>query len=163
MIYAAIIISFILDSVISNFISLNSLFTPLFTLMSLILIYPYMKGDNYKYLITCFVTGLCYDLIYTDTIIIHGLLFLFIGFVITRLSLLLSNSIVSEIIVAFICIITYRFITYGLLLITASVSFRGILIFKSIFNSVLINIVYIIIGYFVLDKLSKKFKIRKLN
>ena len=49
--YIVIIVSFILDSIISNSISLNSLFMPLCTLMSLIIAYPYFRGDVKKFLI----------------------------------------------------------------------------------------------------------------
>ena len=163
MVYITIIVSFILDSIVSNFISLNSVFTPLFTLMSLLLIYPYFKNNNYKYLITCFVSGLCYDLIYTDTIIIHGFLFLLIGFIVTRFSLILSNSFVNILILAIVCIVIYRFITYGLLLITANTSFKWIFLFKSIYKSILMNLIYVSMGYIILEKLSPKLKIRRLN
>ncbi|MBQ9011487.1 MAG: rod shape-determining protein MreD [Bacilli bacterium] len=163
MVWFAIVISFILDSIVSNFISLNSLFTPLFTLMSLILVYPYFKGMIEKYYITSFVTGICYDLIYTDTIIIHGFLFLFIAFIITRLNILLSNNFVNVIIMAFVCIITYRFITYGLLLITDNVSFHVSILFKSIYRSLILNLAYVSLGCIILERLAKKFKIRKIN
>ena len=86
MIPTTIIISFVLDSIISNFLSINTLFAPLFTLMSLVIVYPYFNGNNKNFLITSFVTGVAYDLIYTNTIVIHGLLFVAIAFLIIRLN-----------------------------------------------------------------------------
>lgn len=158
-----LIISFILDSIVSNFVSLDSLFFPLFTLMALIIIYPYFNNNRNKYFEACLITGICYDLIYTNTIIIHGMLFLLIGFIITRLNLIISNNWLNVGIMAIICIIIYRFLAYGLLLITASTSFDFFNILKSIYSSLILNIVYVILIYIITDKISRRFKIHRTN
>ncbi len=163
MVLIVIISSFILDSIMSNFISLNSYFTPLFTLMSLIIVYPYFKGNQLRFLGVCFLTGVFYDLIYTDTIVIHGFLFLMIGFVITKLNLILANNYLNVMIMAVICIIFYRFVAYGLLLITANVSFNWLAVLKSIYHSLIANVIFVALVYVITDKISLKFKIHKSN
>ena len=161
MIPSVIIISFILDSVISNFISLNSLFMPLFTLMSLIIVYPYFKGNIKNYFTVCFITGLFYDLVYTDTIVIHAFLFLLIGFIITRLNLVFSNNYLNVIIMAIITIIFYRFVSYILLLITNNISFSFMILLKSIYHSLILNIIFVFFTFMITDRISFKFKIKK--
>ena len=39
-------ISFFLDGILSRYILPNSLFLPLFTIVSLVIIYPYFNNDN---------------------------------------------------------------------------------------------------------------------
>ena len=163
MVPSVLIISFILDSIVSNFISLDSLFFPLFTLMALIIIYPYFNNNRQKYFGVCLVTGICYDLIYSNTIIIHGMLFLLIGFIITRLNLIISNNSINVGIMAIVCIVIYRFLAYGLLLITASTSFEWFSLLKSIYSSLILNIFYVILIYIITDKISRKFKIHRTN
>lgn len=163
MIPSVIIISFVLDSIVSNIVSLNSWFIPLFTLMSLIIAYPYFNGNIKNYFITCFITGLFYDLIYTDTIIIHAFLFVLIGFIITRLNLIFSNNYLNVMIMAIICIILYRFISYGLLLITNNISFNFTLLLKSIYHSLILNMIYVAGVFILTDKISLKLKIKKLD
>ena len=163
MIPVVIILSFILDSIVSNLISLNSLFMPLLTLMSLIIIYPYFNGNIKKFLITCFITGIFYDLIYTDTIIIHGFLFVIVGFIISKLNLIFSNNYLNVMIMAIICIIVYRVIAYGLLLITANTSFSIMLLLKSIYHSLILNLIYVSLVYIITDRISFIFKIKKSN
>lgn len=163
MVPAVLIISFILDSIVSNFISLGSLFFPLFTLMALIIIYPYFNNNRHKYFGVCLATGICYDLIYTNTIIIHGMLFLLIGFIITRLNLIISNNYINVGIMAIICIVIYRFLAYGLLLITASTSFEWLSLLKSIYSSLILNIFYVVVVYIITDKISRKLKIHRTN
>ncbi|MBR2834047.1 MAG: rod shape-determining protein MreD [Bacilli bacterium] len=161
MIPITLIISFVLDSIISNFISLNSLFAPLFTLMSLIIVYPYFNGNHKNFLVTSFVTGVFYDLIYTNTIVIHGLLFVAIGFIIIKLNTIFSNNYLNVLIMAVISIIIYRLISYGLLLITNNVSFSWVILLKSIYQSLIINIFYILLAFMITDRLSFRFKIKK--
>ncbi len=163
MVIAVLIISFILDSLISNFIPLNSIFSPLFTVVALIIIYPYFNNHKEKYLLTCFVTGVFYDLIYTNTIIIHGFLFLVIGFIIMKLNLILSNNYVNVAIMTVIIIIIYRLIAYGLLLITANTSFDFFILIKSIYSSLLLNIIYAILTFIITDKIATKLKIYRAN
>ena len=163
MVPAVLIISFILDSIVSNFISLDRMFFPLLTLMALIISYPYFDNNRQKYFGVCLVTGICYDLIYSNTIIIHGMLFLLIGFIITRLNLIISNNSINVGIMAIVCIVIYRFLAYGLLLITASTSFEWFSLLKSIYSSLILNIFYVILIYIITDKISRKFKIHRTN
>ena len=157
-----IIISFFLDSIISNLIGLNSIFMPLCTLMSLIIIYPYYKFKN-DFLITSFITGVCYDLIYTNTIVVHGFLFLIMAFIIIELNIVLSNNYINVAIMGIVLIIVYRSLTYGFLLITGNISFDILALFKSIYSSVIINVIYVSLAYIITDMISIKLKIRKAN
>lgn len=163
MIPAVVVLSFVLDNVFSNFVSIHGLFMPLFTLMALIIIYPYFNQDAKNYLLTCFFTGLAYDLIYTDTVIIHAFLFLIIGYLIMKLNLIFSNNYLNVSIMAVICIVVYRIIYYILLLMTANLKWSGLLLLKSIYSSLILNIIYILLAFLITDRLSFKFKIKKAD
>ena len=78
-----LIISFLLEGIISNFVPINGFLAPLFTLVALIIIYPLFDeaSEYYKY---AFVTGLAYDLFYTDTILFHAIIFCFMAFIQSR-------------------------------------------------------------------------------
>ena len=75
-----IIISLLLDGILSNYLPylVNdlSLFTSLFTLVSIFIIYPFFKKKEKKYLITIFIIGIIYDLFYTNLLFFNGVLFL---------------------------------------------------------------------------------------
>ena len=152
-----LIISFLLEGVISNFVSINGFMAPLFTLVSLIVIYPLFDdvSEYYKYV---FVTGLVYDLFYTDTIIFHAIIFCFMAFIITRMNLVLSDNYINFLIIMAICILIYRTSTYSLLVLVSSVSFSFIALILSILKSLIINLIYSAILFFVLKKVRKKSK-----
>ena len=98
-----LVISFLLEGVISNFVPVNGFLAPLFTLTALIIIYP-LFDESFEYYKYAFITGLAYDLFYTDTIVFHAIIFTFMAFLITRLNLVLSDNYVNVLIIIAICI-----------------------------------------------------------
>lgn len=152
-----LIVSFLLEGVISNFVSLNGFMTPLFTLVALIIIYPLFDemSEYYKY---AFVTGLVYDLFYTDTIIFHAIIFCFMAFIITRMNLVLSDNYINLLIIMAVCILIYRTFTYSLLVLVSSMSFSLVALILSVLKSLIINLIYSAILFFVLKRFRKKSK-----
>ena len=142
-----IIISFILDNFISNFINHNSLFYPLFTLLSLIIIYPkFIKKIN-KYYLTSFLLGLIYDIAVTDTLFLNAFIFLLLSYIINYIFRKTPYNYLSVLIISFISIIYYRVITYIVLLLLNYLNFNLLTLLKSIYNSLILNIIYITILY----------------
>ena len=78
-----LIISFILDGVLTNFLPYGveniSLFTPLLTIVALVVIYNFFYHEEKKYYILSFIVGILYDLFYTNLLFLDGLLFLLIA------------------------------------------------------------------------------------
>jgi len=96
--YYLLTISLIIEGIISNFISIQTkLWSPLLLLMTIIFIYPYFKNDK-KYYKMCLIYGILYDLIYTNTLVFHGFLFLLIGYIVHYLYKLFSLKIINIII-----------------------------------------------------------------
>ena len=157
---AILIISFLLDGIITNFISIDSIFYPLFTLVALIVIFPYFN-DNKDYYKSAFAIGLAYDLIYTDTLIYYSFLFLFLSFLISKLIKFLADNYISLIIITLIIIVIFRSITFLFISLIGNIPFDINIWFKSIYSSVIINIIYVIILSIVTNFLSNKFRIRK--
>ena len=152
-----VIISFLLEGIVSNFVPINGFLAPLFTLVALIIIYPLFDeaSEYYKY---AFVTGLAYDLFYTDTILFHAIIFCFMAFIITRLNLVLSDNYLNILIIMGICILIYRVITYSLLVLVSSMAFDFIALISSVLKSLIINLIYSALLFFVVKKCQKKYK-----
>ncbi len=127
-------ISLILETIVSNVVGINSIFIPLFFIMSLILIYP--KED---YLIICFICGLIYDICFYNSLFINTISFILIGLLIPNLKK--YNIYFKSIIV----IIFYRFISYSMLVLIGYTKFNISLLFKSIYSSIILNIIFIIL------------------
>lgn len=161
MIPVILIISFFFEGVFSSIVPSHTIFSPLFTLMAIILVYPYFNKRNSSYYKVCFVVGLFYDLIYTDTIVFNAFLFVLMGIIIVKLNDLLANNYLNSGLMAIIIIVLYRLITYLFLVLTGNINFSFMILFKSIYESLLANVIYIMIMYGITDYISRKFKITK--
>ena len=152
-----IVISFLLEGIVSNFVPINGFLAPLFTLVALIIFYLLFDevSEYYKY---AFVTGLAYDLFYTDTILFHAIIFCFMAFIITRLNLVLSDNYLNILVIMGICILIYRVVTYSLLVLVSTMAFDFMALIISVLKSLIINLIYSALLFFVVKKCQRKYK-----
>lgn len=153
------IVSFLLDGILSRYILPNTLFIPLFTIVSLVLIYPYFNDNNFRYFKYIAILGLLYDIVYFDTLFLNFFIFMIIGFVIIFLSYLLSNNWYINLGVTVISIVLYRLIHYIFIVLFKNYTFSFMALFESIYSSLILNIIYFIVMYFLSEWYSNKYKI----
>lgn len=162
MIASICIISLLLQSVLSNFLSTPSTFLhPLFSISAIILIYPYFKNKNYYFLVS-FMYGICYDILFSEMLFINSLLFLLLAIIINILNSLWNNNLINAILFQIICIFFYQTTMYFLVSIITNIKWNSMVCFSLILNSLLANIIYIIIGYLLVEKISEKLKIDRI-
>lgn len=164
LVYIILLISFILQGMLSNFINIDtSIFNLLLPIIALIITYPFFCKNLSRYLIYAGIYGFLYDLIYTDTLILYAGLFVIIAFIISLLNIIFSNNIINIGFISGLVIIIYRIISYTILVIINYIPFDMNLLFHSIYSSLVINILYAIILYFISDKISYKYHIEKID
>ena len=147
MAYILLVISFIMELVFSNI--LPNILMPLFLITSFIFIYPLFKKNNQNFFIVCTICGLFYDII-TNSIFLNTICFgITSGFIILLYSYLKYNIFNSSLI-NLIIIIIYRIISYLLLCIIDYINFNWFKLLESIYNSIIINVLYGIILFLIL-------------
>ena len=156
------VLSIILDIIISKYVSNDSLFIPLFTIISLIIIYPYFHKP-YKYFKYCANLGILYDIAYTNTLFYNFFIFILLGFIISFFYYLFSNTLNITILISIITIVSYRIINLLFFIIFKKIDFNFDIFLKSIYSSLIINIIYCILGYILTKKYSKKHNILRTN
>lgn len=155
MIYLILVISFLLDNLISFFLNTNLLFNPLLSLVSLIIIFRYYhRKDENKYLITSFVLGLVYDIVCTDTVFLNAGIYLLLSLFIIKFYKIFSYNLLNSAILLIIVIIIYRSITFLVLSNFNFISFNLYHLLQSISSSIILNLLYL--SFFFLKK--KKYK-----
>lgn len=161
------IISLILEIILSNFLPyLNtdlSLFTPMFSIVSLFFIYSFFKKEKYKYFIFSFIFGIIYDLFFTNLIFFNGILFLGIAFLITLLYENLEINFLNVILEMIIIITVYELLTVFIILIFNLVQVTPLKVLYKISHSLIINIIYGEILYFIIKHLPKKCRSLSIN
>ncbi len=162
-----IIISLLLDGLLSNYLPFLvndlSIFTPLLTLISISLLYPYYRKKEKYFFIIIFITGIVYDLLYTNLLFFNGLLFLLIAYI----SKLIYRTYEMD---------YYKLIIYLAMIITIYESATGLILFifnlvpitfsrviYKIIHSLLLNIIYGELLYLILNLIPKKYKRISIN
>ena len=163
MIILLIFISFLLEGYFTTFISLNSLFIPLFTLTSIIILYPFfdIKENFHKYIIISIIFGLLYDIVYTNSVFINTISFTICSVILIFMNHYINSSLILKLGVVTIVIAIYRFISYLLLCIFNYLNFNENILLKGIYSSLIINIIYATILYIISNFISQKLNIRK--
>lgn len=140
-----IIISFILEYILSFYLKYTTIFKPLFVYMNI----PFLTRCK-KNSILILIIGIFYDVM-NDTIFINLLLFL----ILYRFSNYLKNkkdNIFYFLIINIVFIIFYKVISYCILSFLNIIKFNINILLTDIYSSFFINIVYTIVLYFIYKK-----------
>lgn len=151
------LISFILEYIFNYFFH-NSIFMPLIILTTVISSQIYFKKSNPKYYLYCFIVGFLYDLIYTGNYFLSAGLFLLIGVLVSFINSNLSNNIFICIISLIVYILIYRCLSFFLFFLNGYGTFK--LLFKVMYSSLILNIVYGIFLYYIFKFILKRFKVK---
>lgn len=163
MIYIIIIFSFLFESVFSNIVDSNSFLTPLFLLTSFSLLYPYFKGNKFKFIMISIICGLIYDISFTNTPFINTISFGISSAFIILIYKYMNYNIINSNLINLIIILFYRIINYILLFIIDYHKFNILSLFEGIYNSLLINIIYGIIIFIIINLIAKIFNIKRVE
>ena len=109
------IISLLLDGLLTNYLPylVNDLsyFTPLFTLISIFIVYPLYRKKEKEYFISIFILGFVYDLLFTNLLFFNAVLFVFIGFIIKYIIKNFELGYIKIIIYVLLIVIFYESLT----------------------------------------------------
>lgn len=162
-----LIISFCLDGILTNFLPYSvgdlSLFTPLTTIVALVIIYPFFYREDKKYYILGVITGFIYDLFYTNLWFLNGILFLLVSFLVTKLYKLVGSNFFKILFQIFIIIVIYES-SYALLILIFNLTPMSLSrLFYKISHSLLFNLIYGEVLYLIIKILPKKWKKMRIN
>ena len=142
--YILLLISFLFDGIIPN---IFRDYIPLY-IITIIVIFSNL-GINKKILITLFITGIIYDLTYTNFILIHGVIFVVFYYILNKL--LKDNNFLRKILYYYLVCMIYMIIMLMFPALLASNNFIEYITImtKSIFfNSIYFMFIYVIFCLF---------------
>ena len=160
------IISFLLDGLLSNFISIDiinpSYFKTIYSLISLVVIYNYFENDS-KYLKILIVVGFLFDIVYTNTPLLNIFLFFTIYLVIKQLNIYIPNNILTINIKSLLAITIYHMLSYLILLLVNYNNYSFELLLTILSRSIVMTIIYTTISYLLIKKIYFKFYDKKIK
>lgn len=161
------IVSLLLDGLLSNYLPylVNdlSIFTPLFTLISIFIIYPFYRKKEKNYFIHIFILGIVYDLLYTNMLFFNAVLFVIIGLIISFIIKNYELGFIKIIIYMIIVITLYESLTVLFLGIYNVVPISLNKLVYKITHSLLLNIIYGELLFLIIKIIPKKYKEISIN
>jgi rod shape-determining protein MreD len=156
-----VIISFLLDGILSVYqlIGIYKIF-PFFTIVSLVLIYPYFNRNDKNYFKICALIGFLYDIVYTNTMFFNLILFVIVGLIVKRYYLYLNNNLINSFIINLLVLFFYLTISAIILILISYMTFEGLTLSEHLFEILLINSIYLLFSYILLKGICRKFNIR---
>ena len=162
-----LIVSFFLDGILSNFLPYMvgdlSLFTPMLTIVSFVIIYPLLVKNKKAYYLSGLIVGLCYDFMYTNLLFYNAILFLGIGLLTMFFHRYIRLTWFSLILFVVLVIVGYECANAILILIFNLVPMTFYRLLYKISHSLLLNICYAELVYFIIWLLPKKYKKVAIN
>lgn len=163
MIYIIIIFSFLFESAFSNIVNNHTFLTPLFLITSFSILYPYFKNNKFNFIIATIICGLFYDIALTNSPFINTISFGLCSGLIILLYNYMNYNIFNSNLINIIIIIFYRIVSYFLLCIIDVIKFNEMSLLEGIYNSLIVNIVYGIIIFIIVNLLAKIFNIKRVE
>lgn len=161
-----LIFSFILENFMSNIfpstLSQISIFTTMYTIIAIVIIYPYFS--NYKkYYILVIIFGLLFDIVYTSTFLLNTFIFLTIAIIIRLLNTFFSENVFTTNLISMISIAVYHLLSFIILSIVNNIDYNFMILFNIIVHSIIMTIIYTSISYFCIKYLYNKFNIKQIK
>lgn len=163
MIYLVLILSFLLDGIIFSLFSFTNPISPLFTMLSLLIIYPYCDTTKKIYYVYPLVLGVLYDITYSNSLFLNTLIFMGYSYLLLKIFKIFTINFINVLIISNLSIVFYRTAICLFMHIIGVMEFNIDVLIDSIIHSIMSNFVYIAIFYVIVTFLSSKFKIKKYN
>lgn len=143
-----IIVSFFLDGLLSNYLS----FPFFLTLTSIIFYSNFLNEDTFiKYSL---VIGILYDITYTNTLFLNGILFFLIALFLKTIDRRYKNKLSFFLLLNGLIHLIYVMTIYLLLILFRYLTFDAFILIKGLVESILIDTIYFLILYFIYHKIK---------
>ena len=160
------VISFLFDGLSSLFITSNiyspSIFSTIYTVISLVIIYNYFDNDN-KYLKILITLGILFDIVYTNTFLLNVFIFIIIYMVMKVLNDYIPNNLFMINIKSSIAIVTYHLLSYMILFIVHYDKYYVKELFLIISRSIVMTVIYTSVSYLIIKKIYFKKYVKKIK
>jgi len=160
------ILSFLLDGLISNYISINivdpSYLRTIYSVVALVIIYNYFDNEG-KYLKILLILGILFDIVYTNTFLLNIFLFIIIYLFIKEINIYIPNNLLTINLKSLLSIIIYHSLSFLILLLANYSNYSSKILWTIISRSIIMTAIYTTISYFAIKKIYYKKYSKKIK
>ncbi len=140
-----------------------TLFTPMFTLVSIFIVFPLYRKKEKQYLITVGLLGFIYDLLYTNLLFYDAIIYFLLGLITIKVYKRFDVCHIKVSLYVIILLIIYEFVFSVFIALFNLVPITIYDIYYKIIHSLLLNVIYAEFLYTVIKKIPNKYKRIKIN
>ena len=161
-----LVISLVLEVVMSNFfystLSDVSLFTTIYTVVGLVIIYPYFNNDK-KYFLLVMICGVLFNILYTGSFVYTFLMFIIIGVIIKLLYNVFPENVFMTNLISILVITAYHVFSFVILNVMSTTNYAFILLINIVLGSILMTIIYTTISYYIIKFIYGRRNIKQIK
>ena len=147
--FICLLLEFLMSNFFSSTLSSISLFTTIYTIIGLVILYPYFNNDK-KFYLLAIICGILFDILYTSTFMFNLVLFIIVGIMIKILYNIFPENVFMTNLISFIIIMIYHIFCFSILNLLSNISYDFILLINIITHSIIMTIIYTSVCYYVI-------------
>ena len=159
-------LSFFIQGISSNLIGYTtesiSMFYTIYTLITLMIIYPHFENQN-KFLLLLVIFGLLTDLIYSNTFIFNTCLFYMIYKANKVFHFFFPYNLLTINISNLLWVYLYHIITFLFLVLLNFDHYSISILLKILLNSTIMTIIYTTIIYWIINLVKQRFELKEVK
>lgn len=150
------LLSLFLENICNIYLSNFKYFIPLFTILSLIFVYPYLSNNKKYYLLYSFFLGLIYDLFFTNFYILNSIIFVLCGYFIYYIFKRFNYSLLTIIITTIFVIFFYNIFCFCILNFFLYTNYSLIEFSIILRYFIILNLIYSLFMYLIIKVIKNK-------
>ena len=161
-----LVISFLLQGFASNFLSYTindvSIFSTIYVLITLMLIYPYFENKK-KYLILLVIFGWLVDIVYCNTFLLNISIFFVIYKFNNLFHFFLPDNLFTLNVSNLLGVFIYHVLSFLLLSLLRYGRFSFVVLGRMLCSSIIMTIIYTTISYFVIKIVRSRIELKEVK
>lgn len=160
-------ISFLLQGILSNFLAYMleniSIFSTIYVLITLLLLYPYFENNKNKFFILVVIFGGLVDLVYCNTFLINICIFYVVYKFSNLFHFFLPYNLVTINVSNLLGVFIYHILSFILLSLFRFGDYSFMMLAKVLGSSIIMTIIYTTVSYLVINLVREKKELKEVK
>lgn len=161
-----LVISFFLQGIVSNFLSYTtdsiSIFSTVYVLITLLLIYPHFDNKK-KYLLILVITGWLVDLVYCNTFLLNISIFYIVYKFSSLFHFFLPYNLFTVNVSNLLGVFIYHVLSFLILGLLGFDDYTFMMLFKMLGCSIIMTVLYTTVSYLIIDIMKKRIELKEVK
>lgn len=162
----SLIISFLIQSLLSNYFGYVSeglsIFFTIYVLVNLLVLKTFYEDDN-KYVMLIVIVGILSDIMFSNVFLFNVCIMLIVCYFAKRFHSVFPYNVFTISICNVLCVSCYHVFSFLFLYILRYDNYSIMVLFRILYSSIFMTVIYSVILYFALNYFKDKFELKEIK